>query len=487
MKFHFKQNIRAGIFWIGLLKTIGQVFLWINTIIIARFLDPAAYGLAGMATLVTGFILLVGSFGFGASIIQKKDLQNIHLYSLFWITFSIGLFFSIIVYFASPIAARFFNNPKVAPLLQLSAGALFFSIISEIPYSLLIKNLQYKFAGLVDLFSSLIANVSILIFAIKGFGAHSLIFGSIIMGFLKLSLSCLLNHWLPRLQFRRNGLRGFLKFGGAIVTSRILWYLYDNADYMILAKKLGQVPFGLYSFAFNLASTPTNKLQPILSPVLYSSFSMIQDDHPQIRDKYLKIISFAFTFYAMIYCGMFWVSREFVTLFLGSKWVQIILVLQILLAVQPFRAISSFSSSLIDALGRPAVSAVNTFILLIIMVPSFLLGSRWGMIGVSVMWCLAYPVAFFITMSRNMRVAQIPLKKYLMQLLPGLRLVAIASVVLYLFSVLVSHASFADESRHQLVSLIGKMVLGAISYLLTLLYFDRELIRMAIRFVKHKP
>jgi O-antigen/teichoic acid export membrane protein len=288
------------------------------------------------------------------------------------------------------------------------------------------------------------------------------------------------------LQFQRHGLRGFLKFGGAIVTSRMLWYLYDNADYMILAKKLGQVPFGLYSFAFNLASTPTNKVQPILAPVLYSSFSMIQDDRPQMRDKYLKIIGFAFTFYAMIYCGMFWVSREFVTIFLGSKWVQIILVLQILLAVQPLRAISAFSSSLIDALGKPAVSAVNTFILLVIMVPSFLLGSRWGMVGVSIMWCLAYPVAFFITMSRNMRVAQIPLKQYFKQLLPGLRLVVIASAVLYLFSVLLSHVPFASESRHQLVSLFGKMALGAISYVLTLLYFDRELIKMAIGFVRHK-
>jgi uncharacterized membrane protein YvlD (DUF360 family) len=86
-----------------------------------------------------------------------------------------------------------------------------------------------------------------------------------------------------------------------------------------------------------------------------------------------------------------------------------------------------------------------------------------------------------------MRVAQIPMKNYLMQLLPGLRLVVVASVVLYLFSVLISHVLSADGSHYQLISLFGKIVLGSISYLLTLLYVDGELIKMATDFVKHEP
>ena len=484
MQFQFNQNIRHGIFWIGSLKTLGQILIWINTIIIARFLDPSDYGLAGMAHLVTSFILLIGSFGFDASIIQKKDLQKVQAYSLFWITFLIGLVFAALVYGTAPMASRFFDNTRLTSLLQLSAVALFFGIISEIPYSLLIKDLRYKRAGFVDLFSALFASILILACAIRGLGAYSLILGSIALGFLKLLLSCALNQWLPRSQFQWHGLKRFLRFGNAIVISRILWYLYDNADYLILAKKLGQIPFGIYSFAFNLASTPTSKIQPIISPVLYSSFAMIQDDPLQSREKFLKIIRVAFACYAMVYCGLFWVSREFVTLFLGAKWLPMVLVLQILLTIQPLRAISSPSPSLINALGKPGVGAWNTFILLIIMVPSFLFGSRWGMVGVSLMWCLVYPVAFIITLQRYMRAAQIPLSRYLLNLLPGARLAAIASIVLYAYSMLVPHLFFATESSHMWGSFIGKVILGTLSYALTLLFFDRALIKMAIDFVR---
>ena len=129
MSFQFGQNIRSGIIWIGSLKTIGQVFVWINTIILAHFLDPGDYGLAGMANLITSFLLLIGNFGFGTSIIQRKDLEDIHLNSLFWITFAIGLVLSCIVFLSAPLTATFFNNPKVNPLLQLSAISVFFHII----------------------------------------------------------------------------------------------------------------------------------------------------------------------------------------------------------------------------------------------------------------------------------------------------------------------------------------------------------------------
>lgn len=486
MNFQFGQNIRSGIVWIGSLKTIGQIFVWVNTIIIAHFLDPADYGLAGMANLITSFLLLIGNFGFGASIIQRKDLKDIHLNSLFWITFAIGIVFMSIVYISAPLAATFFKNPKVDPLLQLSAVAMFFHIISDLPNSLLLKKLKYKHSGLIDLISNITASVSVLVFAIMGFGAYSLILGSIITGFLKFALACLWNFWIPKLRFRAEGLRGFIKFGSAVIIDRILWYLYSNSDYMILAKKLGAVPFGYYSFAFNFASMPTTKIQPIIFPVLYSSFSIIQDDRDQIRIQYLRIINYTFKIYVMIFCGMFWVSSEFVSLFLGSKWEPIILVLQILLIIQPLRGISSIGPALINALGKPEVTARNMFIFVGIMVPSFLLGSRWGMIGVAAMWCIAYPVAYFITLTISLRVAQIPLKNYLSQLLPGFRLALAVSIVLYTYSRLIPYLFSTTGTNILWISFAGKIVLGTVTYCAVLWIFDRNFFEYVLRFIKPK-
>ena len=484
MKFDFTKNLKSGLFWIGLFKTAGQVFIWTNTIIIARFLDPADYGLVGMANLITSFILLIGNFGFGTSLVQKKDLQAIHVHSLFWITAAIGLFSSIVLYFGAPLSASFFENPEVVPILRLSLVALFFNIISDIPAKLLLKNLRYKSSGLTDFASNFIASVSVLILAIKGYGAYSLIVGSIISGVLKFLLACFLEKWYPKFQFQRKGLKGFLTFGGAIVINRILWYAYANSDYVILAKRLGQVSFGLYSFAFNLACMPASKLRPIIYPVLYSSFSQLQDDLPQLREQYLKIVNFSFSFYAMIYCGIFWVCPEFVEIFLGSKWLPIIPVLQILLVVQPLRSISSLSSSVTDALGRPDVGALNMLIFVVIMVPSFAIASYWGMIGVALAWCFIYPIAFIIVMRRALHVSEISLSHYTAQLVSGLKFILFTSVAIFLYKTLLSHLYSTHDIAYVWVSLLGTIFVGTLSNLCVLWFFEKRYINMILSLVK---
>lgn len=484
MEFDFAKNLKSGLFWIGLFKTAGQIFIWANTIIVARFLQPSDYGLVGMANLITSFVMLIGDFGFGASIVQKKDIKPVHVHSLFWITASIGMFFLLLLYFGAPIAVMFFNNPEVLPILQLSVVALFFNIISDIPIKLLLRDLRYKSSGVVDFASHLLASISVLILAIRGYGAYSLVFGSILVGFLKFSFACLQSKWFPEATFQKQGLSGYIKFGGHLVISRILWYIYSNADYAILAKKLGKVPFGLYSFAFNFACIPTNKLQPILYPVLFSSFSKIQDDLPLLRARYLKIVDFMFTCYAMIYCGFFWVSPEFVKIILGDQWEPIIPVLQILLMVQPIRSISSSSPPVEIVLGRPDVGVKNMIIFISIMVPSFFIGSTWGMIGVALAWCFIYPIAFLLTLIMRLSVVGIPLRQYLLRLVPGLKFILITSLAIFLYKSLLFRMYGSQNIIFLWINFVGTILVGTLSNLFVLWFFEKRYINMVFSFIK---
>ena len=486
MDFQFTKNVRSGLFWLGLFKFAGQLFIWANTIIIAHFLDPKDYGLVGMASLITTFVLLIGNFGFGLSVVQKKDVKENQIYSLFWLTFGIGILFFILLYYSAPICASFFKKPEVTSLLRFSAVALFLNIISEIPSNIFIKHLKYKYVGLIDFLSNFLASLSVLLFAINGFGAHSLIYGSIISGLLKFSLSCYLGKWFPKFVFQRQGLRWFFNFGGAVVIDRILWYTYSNADFLILAKKLGEYAFGLYSFAFNLACIPTNKLQPILYPVLFSSFSRIQDDLPQMRRQYLKIVRIGFVFYAMLYSGIFWVIPEFVRIFLGSKWEPIIPILQILLLIQPVKSVGALGQSFTHALGRPDVGATNMAIFVVVMVPSFYIASSWGMIAVALVWCTVYPFVYMIALVRGLRVAGISLKSYFPQYLPGLRLTLIVSVAIFLFKLVISQLSVTNILILSWVKFLGTISVGCIVNFSILWNLEKDLVHTALAFVKRE-
>lgn len=484
MGFDFTANIKSGIFWIGLFKGLGQFFIWISTIIIARFLMPEDYGLVGMVTLITSFILLIGDFGFGTSVVQKKDLKDAHIHSLFWLSFIIGTIFSIILILLAPFASLFFKRTGVTPLLRMSSVALFFFVLSDIPGKLLLKNLNYKAVGLVSFISGLAASACVLLLAVLGFGAFSLVWGNIVLGFLRFFLPCVLGRWHPKLIFQRQGLGVFFSFGGAIVADRLLWYLYSNSDYMILAKKLGERIFGFYSYAFNFACIPISKIQPVLHPVLYSSFSEIQSDIPQVQYQFLKVIRLTFTLFCAVYCGMFWVIHDFVILVLGEKWTPMITTLQILLVIQPLRSIGALTPSLLHALGKPGTGVINMIIFVVIMIPSFYIGSFRGMEGVATAWVVSYPFAFFITYYVSYQVTKIPLTRYLKQLYTGLAITLLMSVSVCLFHYLISFAS--DYAFFLWIRFLSTIIIGALVTFSGLWFIDKNAVNMLLNIMKRK-
>ncbi len=467
---NFTQAVRSGLFWLGLFKMVGQAFIWISTILIARFLEPADYGLMGMATLITSFVVLIGDFGLGFSI---------------WISAVMGMGFFLVLYALAPLAGKFFENDQVIPILQFSCVSLFFGIIGDIPMKLLLRDLRYKSVGAAEFTSSLTASICTLLFAMKGYGAYSLVWGTIISAVLKLCMACGLNPWLPRFVFQAKGLGHFMSFGGNLVASRMLWYIYSNADYGILSKKLGSGAFGLYSFAFNFATIPVSKLQPILQPVFFSAFSKIQDDLPRLKTEYLKIINVLFPIYATVYCGFFWISPEFVMLFLGQKWEPMIPVLRILLMIQPLRAIYSGSPPLALVVGRPDIAAKTTLVFTCFMLPAFWFASAWGMKGVAIAWCCVYPFAMLISFSMQIRLVDIPLWTLLKQFIPGVKFILITSLVLWLFKYGLSRiCSFESHIIGLWVQFLGTIFVGILSNAGILWFLERQYIDQAKTFIK---
>ncbi len=481
----FKQAVKSGLFWLGLFKVIGQAFIWISTILIARFLEPADYGLMGMATLITSFVVLIGDFGLGFSIVQKKELEPVHVHSLFWISAAMGLGFFLVLYILSPLAGKFFENDQVIPILRFSCVSLFFGIIGDIPMKLLLRDLRYKSVGAAEFTSSLTASICTLVFAMKGYGAYSLVWGTIISAILKLCMACCLNPWTPRLIFQTRGLGHFMSFGGNLVASRILWYIYSNADYGILSKRLGTSAFGLYSFAVNFATIPVSKLQPILQPVFFSAFSKIQDDLPRLREEYIKIINVLFPIYATVYCGFFWISPEFVSIFLGQKWEPMIPVLRLLLLIQPLRAIYSGSPPLALVVGRPDVAAKTTLVFTCFMIPAFWVASAWGMEGVAIAWCCVYPFAMLISFSMQIRLVNISLWTLLKQFTSGVKFIIITSLVIGAFKYGLPHIYvFEDQVVHLWVQFLGTILVGIVSNAGVLWFLERQYIDQARTFMK---
>src|SRR5690349_23031321 len=102
---NFKEKTIRG----GVAKVGAQATTWImrlgSLMVLARLLDPRDFGLVGMVTAFTGVLNLFRDFGLSSATVQRLDVSEEQLSTLFWINVGIGAALGLILAASSPFVA----------------------------------------------------------------------------------------------------------------------------------------------------------------------------------------------------------------------------------------------------------------------------------------------------------------------------------------------------------------------------------------------
>ena len=177
-----------GASWLALFKLVSQVFSWTITIIIAKLLMPSDYGLFGMAIFVTGYAELFSGLGLGSAIIQRNDLNKRELSSIFWFALFVSLLFALSCFPISYLTARLFNNAGIIPLTQSASIIFILSGLQIVPAALLQKEMEFKKVGWVEMVSTCISSILMLLIAYLGGGFWALMGGRMVRVFVSMVL-----------------------------------------------------------------------------------------------------------------------------------------------------------------------------------------------------------------------------------------------------------------------------------------------------------
>src|SRR6185436_9500100 len=96
-----RKSAISGVKWSALSLFARRGLSLLTTIVLARLLAPADFGLVAMAAVVTGFIELFQDLGTAMAVIQRKELSRALLGSVFWLNAGFGLTAMLTLYLAS--------------------------------------------------------------------------------------------------------------------------------------------------------------------------------------------------------------------------------------------------------------------------------------------------------------------------------------------------------------------------------------------------
>ena len=107
------KKILSGIGWAYGERILAQLISLIVSIILARVLDPAHYGVIAIVYVFINILdaLVIG--GFGNALVQKKDADDLDFNTICWFSVGLALVLYILLFFASPVIAEFYDMEEL--------------------------------------------------------------------------------------------------------------------------------------------------------------------------------------------------------------------------------------------------------------------------------------------------------------------------------------------------------------------------------------
>jgi O-antigen/teichoic acid export membrane protein len=354
-----------------------------TTVILARLLSPGDYGLQGMVTTLTASLFLFRDAGLGVAAVQRENMTQEQMSTLFWINVGLGAFLTVLVASISPFLAAFYREPRLLWLTVASASIFLLSSLASQHRVLMDRAMRFTTSVKIDTLCLIIGAIIAIVMAALGCGYWSLICQTISLPLVGAIAFWIAMPWVPGKPRWTPELRSMVRFGGTVTLNSFVVYLAYNAEKILLGRDWGADALGLYGRAYQLANLPVQQLTNGVGTVAFPALSRLQTDPDRLRRAYLKFHSVvvSLTVPVVIGCALF--SEEIVTFLLGPKWRGAAVLLRFLAPAVFVFAVMNPLSWLLRATGRVGRSLKIAFLIAPVVILAVVAGLRHGPPGVA--------------------------------------------------------------------------------------------------------
>ncbi|MCK4783639.1 MAG: oligosaccharide flippase family protein, partial [Desulfobacteraceae bacterium] len=217
MNHSLKSKTIHGVFW-SLLERGGQQGIrLVISIILARLLLPAQFGLIAMLAIFMAIAQAFLNSGFGQALIQKKEATHVDSCSIFYFNILVSIVAAGLLCLCAPWIAAFYEEPILIPLTRFLSLNLIINSFSLIHTTLLTKRIDFKTQLKVSITATIISGIVGVTLAYRGFGVWSLAVQIVMSTLIRTVLLWFLNTWRPSLVFSFSSLRSLFAYGSKLL------------------------------------------------------------------------------------------------------------------------------------------------------------------------------------------------------------------------------------------------------------------------------
>ncbi len=374
-----RNRIFSGVVW-SIVARLGQQIMQFGlSVILARLLLPSDFGVIGMISVFTAFVGMFADIGFGSALVQRSEVTEQHIQSVFWFSLATGLLLSSGVYLAAPMIAAFYDEPVLTPLTRGLSPVFIISTAGMVPSAMMQRRMQFNRLAPISLIATFLSGLIGVTLAYLGAEVWSLVAQSLSNHLIITVLNWVYGKWYPRILFSLEALKELYRYTINLLGFTFTNYWARNLDNMLVGRFFGSSALGYYGRAYGLMLLPINQVISVITQVMFPALSNIKDDKMRVKSLYLRAISVISLFTFPMMTGLFVVAKPFIITVFGEQWMGTIRLLQILALVGAVQSLVNPTGWLYMSQGRTdwlfRWGLIRTGLVIIAIASGILLGS----------------------------------------------------------------------------------------------------------------
>jgi len=372
--------LAAGARWAFLTGLTTRFAPTVFTVVLARILTPADFGLVAVAMVVVAFVGLFQDLGLKQALVQRREVDARLTGAVFWGGIGVGVVWFVAIFLSAPLFGRLYRSPEVVPVLR-SLGALFLiTPLGLVPEALLLRDLRFRRLFALELLPSIVPGVVAIGLAGLGLGVWALVWGTLAGSALRTGTLWALVPWRPGRPARFGAWRQLMRFGGWVSLEAILGWMIANLDQAFAGRFLGAAGAGVFRMGVALALFPATGVSQTVGRVLFPAYSRLQDEPDRIREglerciRLVAIVSVPVGVAAVAY------ADPVVPVLLGEHWRPAVDVIRILAPAGVLASLVGVAPPLYRAVGRVDILPKFFLVRALVSVPVYWWSAQGGLI-----------------------------------------------------------------------------------------------------------
>jgi O-antigen/teichoic acid export membrane protein len=263
------------------------VFL-LTSMVIARLLPPAEFGVYSITAVIVGFVAPFRDLGASQYLVNERDLTREHIKSVWALQLSLGLVIALVIFALREVIANAYGNPRIAAIMVVLAANSLVMPFGALTGAWLSRELRFDQLAVIRFSGALLGSATSVYFAWTGQGAISLAYGGLATSIVSAAVGAFFRPrgfpWLPG--FTR--IFDVVGFGASISLNTLFHLAHKGSPELIAGRLLGMQQTGFLARASGFVGLFERLVMDSIGPIALPIFSKLKRENADMTAAYLR-------------------------------------------------------------------------------------------------------------------------------------------------------------------------------------------------------